>query len=109
VTGSGGRVVGRTRTDRVEEAAVEALARAMHRAWPARSMDTSAPGWSTLFLTALRQDPAGPAAIVAALLDEATLARALETAGAVEGEGTQASDLARAILGALEASGSERG
>jgi hypothetical protein len=87
-----------------DEAAVAALARAIRRAWPARTIERFAAGWSSLFLLALRADPEGRAAVVAALLDEATLARALGTAGVFEGSGEDIHGLARDILAALAGS-----
>ncbi|HYN69879.1 MAG TPA: hypothetical protein VEX41_06695 [Candidatus Eisenbacteria bacterium] len=58
-----------TRAERDEAAAAE-LARAIHRAWPARAMVKFAEGWSKLLLVALRSDPEGRAAVVAALIDD---------------------------------------
>jgi hypothetical protein len=58
-----------TRAER-DDVAAAALARAMHRAWPARAMVKFAEGWSKLLLVALRSDPEGRAAVVTALLDE---------------------------------------
>jgi len=84
-----------------DEAAVSALARAMHRAWPARAIDRSAGGSSKLLLVALRADPEGRAAVVAALLDEEALAQALETAGALQGPIDDVRGLARDVLDAL--------
>jgi hypothetical protein len=52
------------------EAAVAALARAMHKAWPARMIAKAAPGWANTLLVALRADPEGRDALVAALVDE---------------------------------------
>ena len=55
-------------TDRErDEAAATALARAIHRAWPARVIEKAAPGWASVILVALRADPEGRAALVAAL------------------------------------------
>ena len=87
-----------------DEAAVAALARAIRRAWPARAIERFAAGWSSLFLVALRADPEGRAAVAAALLDEATLARALDRAGVFEGPGKDVHGLARDILAALAGS-----
>jgi hypothetical protein len=53
-----------------DEAAAAALARAMYKAWPARMIAKAAPGWANVLLVALRADPEGRAAIVAALSDE---------------------------------------
>lgn len=58
-----------TRAER-EDAAAVALARAIHRAWPAKALIRFGEGWSKLLLVALRSDPEGRAAVVAALLDE---------------------------------------
>jgi hypothetical protein len=52
------------------EAAAAALARAMHKAWPARLLAKAAPGWADVLLVALRQDPEGRDAVVLALLDD---------------------------------------
>ena len=52
-----------------DEAAAAALARAMVKAWPARMMAKAAPGWANTVLVALRTDPEGRDAVVAALLD----------------------------------------
>src|SRR3989304_2974675 len=70
-----------------DEPAAAAVARAIRRAWPARSLDKAASGWASVVLVALRADPDGRAAVVAALLDEETLARGLETSGALSGTG----------------------
>jgi hypothetical protein len=53
-----------------DEAAAAALARAMYKAWPVRMVAKAAPGWADVLLVALRQDPEGRDAVVAALLDE---------------------------------------
>jgi hypothetical protein len=53
-----------------EEAAAAALARAMYKAWPARMVAKAAPGWANVLLVALRADPEGRDAVVAALLDD---------------------------------------
>jgi hypothetical protein len=53
-----------------EEAASAALARAMYKAWPARIVAKAAPGWANVLLVALRADPEGRDAVVAALLEE---------------------------------------
>ena len=53
-----------------EEAAATALARAMYKAWPARMVAKAAPGWANVLLVALRADPEGRDAVVAALLDD---------------------------------------
>lgn len=90
-----------------DEAAVAALARAIRKAWPARAIEKSAAGWSTLLLVALRGDPMGRAAVVAALLDEETLARALDTPGVFEGPVEDVHGLARDILAALAESTEE--
>jgi hypothetical protein len=58
-----------TPTER-DAAAAAALARAMYKAWPARLVAKAAPGWADVLLVALRADPEGRAAIVAALRDE---------------------------------------
>jgi hypothetical protein len=58
-----------TTTER-DEAAAAALARAMYKAWPARMMAKAAPGWANVLLVALRADPEGRQAVVAALLQE---------------------------------------
>ena len=58
-----------TLSDR-EEAAAAALARAMYKAWPARMVAKAAPGWANVLLVALRADPEGRDAVVAALLDD---------------------------------------
>lgn len=58
-------------------------------------------GSSTLLLVALRADPEGRAAVVAALLDEEALAQALETAGALQGPIDDVRALARDVLDAL--------
>ena len=84
-----------------DKVAVAALARAMRKAWPARAIERSAAGWSTLLLVALRADPKGRAAVVAALLDEEALAQALETAGVLEGPIDDVRGLARDVLDAL--------
>lgn len=90
-----------------DDAAVAAIARAIHRAWPARSVERFAAGWSSLFLVALRSDPAGRAAVVAALLDEETLVRALEAPGVLKATVEDAHGLARDILAALARSTEE--
>jgi len=82
-----------------DEAAVEAIARAMHKGWPARMVGKAAPGWAEVLLVALRLDPPGRAAVAGALLDEPTLAMALEKAGATGDGGTNA--LARRVLDAM--------
>jgi hypothetical protein len=64
-----------------DEAAVEAIARAMVKGWPARMVGKAAPGWARVLLVALRMDPPGRDAVIAALLDAPTFARALERAG----------------------------
>ena len=56
-----------------EAAAVEAIARAMHKGWPARMIGKAAPGWAEVLLVALCLDPGG-AAVAGALRDEPTLA-----------------------------------
>ncbi len=84
-----------------DEAAAEALARAIRKGWPARGIEKGATGWSRLVLVALRTDPEGRAAVVAALLDEETLARALATRGLLEHPVEDAHWLARDILAAL--------
>jgi hypothetical protein len=84
-----------------DEAAVAAIARAIRRAWPTRMVEKFAPGWSAMFLVALRTDPEVRDAVVAALLDEETLARALEQAGAVDRQPRDAGTLARQVLGVL--------
>jgi hypothetical protein len=58
-----------TTTER-DEAAAAALARAMYKAWPARMMAKAAPGWANVLLVALRADPEGRQAVVAALVHE---------------------------------------
>jgi hypothetical protein len=95
-----------------EKAATAAIASAIHRAWPARSMEKFAPGWSNLFLVALREDPVGRAAVAAALLDEETLAEALDralagvdSAGFADGRVHDVHVLAREILATLERMG----
>jgi hypothetical protein len=50
---------------------VAALSRAMYKAWPARMVAKAAPGWANVLLVALRADPEGRDAVVAALLDDA--------------------------------------
>ena len=87
-----------------DEPAVAAVARAIRRAWPARSLDKAASGWASVVLVALRADPDGGAAVVAALLDEETLARALETSGALNGSVAVVHRLSRDILTALAGS-----
>jgi hypothetical protein len=57
-------------TSERDEAAVAALARAMYKAWPARMIAKAAPGWANVMLVALRADPEGRDAVVAALLDD---------------------------------------
>ena len=57
-------------TSERDEAAAAALARAMTKAWPARIVAKAAPGWANVLLVALRADPEGRDAIVAALLDD---------------------------------------
>ena len=89
-----------TNSDR-DAAAVAAIARAIHRAWPARTVVRFAAGWSQLFLVALRADPQGRAAVAVALLDEETLAQALAASGVVESRVDDAHRLAREILAAL--------
>ena len=84
-----------------DAAAEAALARAIHRAWPARTMGKFAAGWSRVFLIALRGDPDGRAAIAAALLDEAILARALDRAHVFERTDGNVEALAREVLSAL--------
>jgi len=84
-----------------EEAAAAALARAIRRAWPARAIEKAATGWSTLVLVALRSDPEGRAAVVAALLDDETLARAIDATGVLEGSVADVHTLAREILASL--------
>lgn len=84
-----------------DEAAVAALARAIRKAWPARAIEKAAAGWSTVFLVALRGDPEGRAAVVAALLDEETLAHAIHRAGVLDGPVMDARGVAREILVAL--------
>jgi hypothetical protein len=81
-----------------EEAAAAALARAIRRAWPARAIEKAATGWSTLVLVALRSDREGRAAVVKALLDEETLARAIDATGVLDGSEQDAKSLAREIL-----------
>jgi tRNA U34 5-methylaminomethyl-2-thiouridine-forming methyltransferase MnmC len=89
-----------TNSDR-DAAAVAAIARAIHRAWPARTMVKFAAGWSQLFLVALRADPQGRGAIAAARRDEETLAQALAAPGVLEPPVDNAHRLAREILAAL--------
>jgi len=80
-------------------AAVEAIARAMHKGWPARMIGKAAPGWAEVLLVALRLDPPGRAAVAAALMDEPTLAMALQKVGAsLEGDATT---LARRVMDAM--------
>jgi hypothetical protein len=93
--------------DNQDEAAAEALARAIRKGWPARGIEKGATGWSRLVLVALRTDPDGLAAVVAALLDGERLARALATPGLLEHPVEDAEGLARDILAALGGS-SER-
>ena len=82
-----------------EEAAVEAIARAIHKGWPARMIGKAAPGWAEVLLVALRLDPPGRAAVAAALIDETTLALALGKVGAsVEGDSKA---LAKRVLNAM--------
>jgi hypothetical protein len=95
-----------------EKAATTAIAAAIRRAWPARSMEKFAAGWSNLFLVALRADPAGRTAVAAALLDEETLADALDralagadSAGFVDGRVHDVHVLAREILATLKRMG----
>ena len=57
-------------TSERDEAAAAALARAMTKAWPARMVAKAAPGWADVLLVALRADPDGRDAVVAALLDD---------------------------------------
>jgi hypothetical protein len=57
-------------TGKRNEAAAAPLARAMYKAWPARMVAKAAPGWADVLLVALRQDPEGRDAVVAALLDD---------------------------------------
>ena len=57
-------------TSERDEAAAAALARAMTKAWPARMVAKAAPGWADVLLVALRGDPEGRDAVVAALLDD---------------------------------------
>jgi len=84
---------------RRDGAAVEAIARAMHKGWPARIIGKAAPGWAEVLLVALRLDPPGRAAVAAALMDEPTLAMALQKIGASpEGD---ASVLAKRIMDAM--------
>jgi hypothetical protein len=94
--------------DTQDEAAAEALARAIRKGWPARGIEKGATGWSRLVLVALRTDPYGLAAVVAALLDEGTLARALATPGLLEHPVDDAAGLARDILSALGGSSERR-
>jgi hypothetical protein len=53
-----------------DQAAVDAITRAVYRAWPARIIAKTAPGWAEVILVALRQDPAGRDAVIAALRDD---------------------------------------
>ncbi len=53
-----------------DDAAAAAVARAIRRAWPARSVEKFAAGWSRLFLVALRASPEDRAAVIAALRDD---------------------------------------
>lgn len=57
-------------TSERDEAAAAALARAMYKAWPARMVARAAPGWANVLLVALRADPEGRDAVVAALVDD---------------------------------------
>jgi hypothetical protein len=57
-------------SNELDEAAAAALARAMYKAWPARMAGKAAPGWADVLLVALRADPEGRRAVVAALVDE---------------------------------------
>jgi hypothetical protein len=54
-----------------DRAAVEAITRAVYRAWPARIVAKAAPGWATALLVALRQNPEDRDAVIAALRDDA--------------------------------------
>jgi hypothetical protein len=53
-----------------DKAAAEALARAAYKAWPARIVAKAAPGWANVLLVALRADPEGRKAVVAALSED---------------------------------------
>lgn len=84
-----------------DAAALAAMARAFRKGWPARMVERAAPGWAELFLVALRGDPEGRHAVAAALLDEATLIRALREAGLQTDPATDPAAAARALLDAL--------
>jgi hypothetical protein len=58
-----------------DQAAVEAITRAVYRAWLARIVAKAAPGWATVLLVALRQDPEGREAVMAARDDAASESR----------------------------------
>jgi hypothetical protein len=64
-----------------DEAAAAALARAMYKAWPARMVAKAAPGWANVLLVALRADPEGRDAVVAALLDDGEVPMRLPSDG----------------------------
>ena len=83
-----------------DDAAVDAIARAIRRALPARSIERLAAGWSNLFLAALRADPEGRGVVAAALLDEQRLASALQTTGIVVDR--DAVTAARDLIAAME-------
>jgi len=87
-----------------DAAAAAAIARAIHRAWPARTIVKFAAGWAQLLLVALRGDPHGRAAVAVALLDEETLARALANPGVLRAPAEDVHAVARGILAALESS-----
>ncbi|MDP9270924.1 MAG: hypothetical protein M3P14_08150 [Chloroflexota bacterium] len=82
-----------------EQEAVAAIARAMVKGWPARMVGKAAPGWAQVLLVALRMDPRGRDAVVAALLDEPPLAAALERARLPQGR--DAAAVARHVLATL--------
>jgi hypothetical protein len=50
-----------------DQAAIDAISRAVYKAWPARIVAKAAPGWARVILVALRQDPGGCDAVIAAL------------------------------------------
>lgn len=58
-----------------DEAAAEVLARAAYKAWPARIVAKAAAGSGERFAAALRADPEGRKAVIAALSDEEERAR----------------------------------
>jgi hypothetical protein len=60
-----------------DQAAVDAITRAVYRVWPARIIAKTAPGWAEVILVALRQDPAGRDAVIEALREPEAPPKAL--------------------------------